>query len=128
MADALAYTDTAEDIVHSYRRVHANSEQTHVVVLSAGNDRYAVVAYDLDPVDLQPVAAEAVAFDPTLDGAVERARRWMEAHPRGVAGGGAGAESWGQKLKRALLMAGQKLDEYGNRQMEQMDQQQGGGQ
>lgn len=111
---ALPYDDTAEDVVATYRRVHGNGEQTHVAVLSAGREHYAAVAYDLDPVTFTPVAAEAVAYDPTLDGCVERAQRWMDQHPKGVADDGDGG-GWMDKLWAVL----KRLDEYGNEQLDE---------
>lgn len=118
---ALPYDGTTEDVVATYRRVHGNGEQTHVAILSAGREHYVAVAYDIDPVEFTPVAAEAVAYDPTLEGCVERARRWMDSHPKGVAadedGGG-----WLSKVWAVLA----RLDEYGNEQLDDIEGQQGG--
>lgn len=122
---ALPYTDTDDDLVHTYRRVHANGEQTHVAVLTAGDSRYVAVAYDIDPAELVPVGAECVAFDPTLEGVVERARRWMEQHPKGVLGDEQGGGR-GSKLVGAIVKGANKLNDYGNQQMEQMQEQQEG--
>jgi len=101
-----AYTDTdgEESILDAYQRVHANGEQTHVHITTAG-DRYAVVAVDLDPRDYDAPAAEPIAYSPTLGAAREQARTWMEQHPKGVLQD-AGGTSWTAKLWSAL----QKLD------------------
>lgn len=128
----LPYNDTDDDLVATYRRVHANGEQTHVAVLSAGSNDYVAVAYDIDPRDYVPVAAECVAFDPTLEGVCERARRWMQQHPKGVAGADESGEGGGSggRMLGAVMQMGKKLNDYGNQQMHDIQnaQQQNGGQ
>jgi len=126
----LPYTDSDEDVVKTYRRVHANGEQTHVALLSAGSDDYVAVAYDIDPREYRPVAAECVAFDPTLEGVCERARRWMQRHPKGVAEASDGGSDGGGRVMGAVMKMGKKLNDYGNQQIEQVQesQQQNGGQ
>lgn len=119
------YQDTRDEAVHTYGRVHGNGEQTHVSILSCGSDHYVAVAYDVDPGDFEPIAAECVAYDPTLEGAVERAKRWMERNPKGVAyqeGNGDGGEN---KILAFLKRMARNVNEYGNQQMDEM-QQQGG--
>lgn len=122
----LPYNDTDDDLVKTYRRVHANGEQTHVAILSAGSDYYVAVAYDIDPRDFIPVAAECVAFDPTLEGVCERAQRWMERHPKGVMG--ENESGGGSRFMSAIVKGANKLNDYGNQQVQQMQEQQDGGQ
>jgi len=81
-----AYQDSRQDIIDSHKRIHSNGEETHIHVLSAG-ERYAVVAFDVDPREYDAVDAECVAYTPTVEAAQERAQAWMEQHPKGVAGG-----------------------------------------
>jgi len=69
------YDETDDDVVRTYRRVHGNGEQTHVAVLSVSDRDYAAVAYDLNPAAFEPVAAEAIGYDPTLEGIHERTER-----------------------------------------------------
>jgi hypothetical protein len=85
-----AYESLPEDIAKSYRRIHANGEETRVHILSCGEDRYVTVAVDVDPKEFQPGAAATIAYSPSIDAAHERAQAWMEAHPRGVDPGGNG--------------------------------------
>lgn len=120
------YANTDDELIDTYRRIHANGEQTHVVVMTAG-EAYVATAYDIDPVDLAPVAAECVAYDPTIEGIGERVQRWMQANPRGVVGDGGGenGDGLGQKLNRFFIRMLKRLNEYGNRQMEDMHQQGG---
>lgn len=82
------YNDTRDECVKTWGRAHANGEQTHVAVVTVGNDRYAAVAYDVDPADFSALEAACVAYDPTLEGVTTKAQRWMENHPKGVAPGG----------------------------------------
>lgn len=112
------YNPTDEEVARSYRRIHANSEQTHIAILSAGDSAYVAVAYDVDPVEFRPVAAECIAYDPTIDGVAQKADRWMETHPRGVADDddtGGASRLWG------IL---QKLNDYGTRLVENQPQHQ----
>lgn len=118
----LPFTETDESVLDTYRRVHGNGEQTHVAVLSAGESRYVAVAYDIDPVELAPGAAECVAYDPTLEGVRERARRWMERNPKGVIGD---AEDGGSgRLTGSIIKGLKKMNDYGNQQVEQVQEQQ----
>lgn len=119
MPETFAEADDAA--VRSFRRVHANGEQTRVLVVKVADRDYAAIAYDLDPSDFTPLAAECIAYDPTVEGATERAERWMQAHPKGVLGAGDddGGSRWLDVLKR---IAG-KINEYGNEQIEQTQQQ-----
>ncbi|TQQ78596.1 hypothetical protein EGH24_13825 [Halonotius terrestris] len=87
--DGHAYTQLTTEDGHpptAWQRVHANGEQTRVVIEPWG-DAFAVIAADIDPADFEGLAAEVVAVDPTVDGAEERARRWLAANPKGVAPG-----------------------------------------
>lgn len=113
------YTQTKEDIAASYRRIHGNSEQTHIAVLSAGENAYVAVAYDVDPREYEPVAAEIIAYDPTIDGVVQKADRWMETHPKGVLGE---SESGGGGSR--VLSALKKLNDYGNNLADQPEESQ----
>jgi len=79
-----AYHDATEDIVTSYKRIHANDEQTTVYILSAGDEWYVSVAADVDPVEGEPGAGEVIAYSPTIDGIHQRTERWLETHSRGV--------------------------------------------
>jgi hypothetical protein len=88
-----AYQDATEDIVTSYKRIHGNSEQTAVYVLSVGEEWYLSVACDVDPVDADPGQAELIGYAPTIDGIHKRTERWLETHARGV-----GAEDSGDGL------------------------------
>lgn len=106
----------------SFRRVHGNSEQTHVHIYQLGEREYAAVAFDIDPVEFIPQAAETVAYDPTLDGATERAYRWMQHNPKGVAGDDGGGRGISEKIMNAL----KKIDDYGNEQVDDIRQQEGG--
>lgn len=100
-----AYTESDETIVHSYRRIHANGEQTHVHILSTG-DRYTVVAADVDPREFVPVAGETIGYEPTVESAQERAQAWMEANSKGIAE----SDGKGNVIVRLL----KKLNDYGN--------------
>lgn len=111
------YSSTKEDIVKTYRRIHANGEQTHVAIITVGEDNYAAIAYDVDPRDYDPVAGEIIAFDPTLEGAVERADRWMDTHPKGILGGQEDDDSGG--LWSAVMRGLKKLNDYGNDMIEE---------
>ena len=98
----LPYTRAGDPIetVSSYRRVHANSEQTHVVIAAISDQSYVAFAYDIDPRDYDAVAGELIGYEPTLDGAQTRAQQWMHQHPRGIGadedgGGGIGAKLFG---------------------------------
>jgi len=109
-----AYNDNPEDIAKSYRRIHANGEETHVHILSCGEDRYVVVAADVDPREFAGGGAACLGYAPSIDAAHERAEVWMEQHPKGVApdgddGPGLAARIWG---------ALQKLDQSENQQTE----------
>lgn len=113
------YNPTSNDSVKAWARIHGNGEQTHVHVLDVGDD-YIVVAVDIDPRDYEPVASDLLAYDPTLEGAVERAQRWMESNPKGIAGGDGQANgSGGSKLMGAL----KKLNDYGNSLADQQQHQ-----
>lgn len=113
------YGDTKEDIVKTYRRIHANGEQTHVAIISVGEDDYAAISYDVDPRDYDPVAGKLIAFDPTLEGAVERADRWMETHPKGILGT---QDEDGDGLWDSVMRALKKLNDYGNDMIEEQQQ------
>jgi len=121
------YTESPEDIVKTWFRSHQNSEQTRVSILSAGDDAYVAVAYDVDLGDYSPVAAELIAFDPTLEGAHQRATRWMERNPKGVAyqDGDESGDGGGGKVVSVLKRLAKNVNDYGNQQMEDI-QQQGG--
>lgn len=102
-----AYTSSEESLAKSYQRIHANSEQTHVHILSVGDSAYAAVAFDVDPREYEPVDAEIIAYDPTLDGVVARTDRWLETNPKGIA-----SESSGGLWARLLGLL-EHLDDYG---------------
>lgn len=121
------YSETDDDVVRTYRRVHANGEQTHVAIVSASERDYAAVAYDLRPGDFTPLAAEAIGYDPTLEGIRERVERWLDEHPKGVLGGDSGESGDGGRDWKKLFMKVLKgLNDYGNKQRDQMQQNQGG--
>lgn len=123
MTVELPYTETDETVHDTYRRVHANGEQTHVVILSAGSNYHVAVAYDIDPAEVEPVGGECIAYDPTLEGARERARRWMERNPKGVLGESESGGS-GKRIVGAIVKGANKLNDYGNQHVEQMQDQQ----
>lgn len=100
-----AYSDVGGHVERSWRRVHANSEQTYVYVVSTGDAGYAAIAADVDPREYKPVEAEIIAYDPTLEGAIERAERWMEQNRKGVASSSSGG------VLRKLY---EKLNDFGN--------------
>ena len=106
-----AYQDASEDIVTSYKRIHANDEQTAVYILSMGDEWYLSVACDVDPVDAQPGAAELIGYAPTIDGIHKHTERWLETHSRGVM-----SDEDGDGLATKVWNALQKLD-----QSEQME-------
>lgn len=123
------YDDADDDGVRAYRRIHANGEQTRVMIIKVADRDYAAVAYDVDPSEFTPLQAETIAYDPTLEGATERAERWMQQHPKGVAqslSNGDGGESGSSTLSKITAMAG-KLNDYGNDLRENAQQQQQGG-
>ena len=113
-----AYNDTKEEMVTSFRRIHANGEQTAVHIISSGNERYVTVAVDVDPRDFSPVASEAIGYDPTIESAHERATAWMEANPKGVAG--ENGDSSGGFLKKLF----HRINDYGNELQKQNQQNQ----
>lgn len=113
------YSETTNDAVNSWARIHGNGEQTHVHIVTIADD-YAAVALDVDPREYEPVAAELLAFDPTLEGAMERARRWMETHPKGVLGDAAGDGGGG--MGSAVVEGLKKLNDYGNNLADQQQQ------
>lgn len=115
------YDDTADKVVATFGRIHGNGEQTHVAVLSRGQNAYVAVAYDIDPGDYEPVAAAAIAHDPTLEGVEARAKRWMEQNPKGVAPEGGGADGGPGLLRRIVA----KLLDFGERRAEKLEQQHG---
>ncbi len=92
------YQQQDDTSVAAYSRVHANGERTHVYILEVGT-RYAAVATDVDPVAFDAVAGELIAYSPTVEAAREHSTRWMETHPKGVAGTGGG---WLSKLTSLL--------------------------
>lgn len=120
------YTETKDQVVKAYRRVHANSEQTHVMVLTVGEDDYIAVAYDIDPVEVEPLGSTVVGYDPTLEGITDRAQRWMQGHPKGILGGKSG-QSQGSSFSTKIMTLLRKLNDYGNEQMQTMQEQDGGG-
>jgi light-regulated signal transduction histidine kinase (bacteriophytochrome) len=93
------YTDHGESVIDSYRRVHGNGEETHILIVSC-NERYVALAYDVDPRDFEPVASHLISYSPTQQAAEERVRVWMENNPKGVAydqeddSEGIGAKIW----------------------------------
>lgn len=103
-----AYQDTSESIATSFRRIHANGEETHVHIVSAG-ERYVVIAADVDPREFEAVAGECIAYAPTLEVAHERATAWMEQRSKGVLGE---ADSGGGSSKIMDMI--RKLNDYGN--------------
>ena len=116
------YDETDDDVVRTYRRVHANGEQTHVAVLSVSDRDYAAVAYDLNPAAFESVATEAIGYDPTLEGIHERTERWLEAHPKGVLGGNGEDSGGGRGIVAYLKRVAVKLNEYGNEQVTDMQE------
>lgn len=118
------YTETNEGVLKTCRRIHANGEQTHVAILSVGDRDYVAVAYDIRPSDFTPIAAEAIGYDPTIEGVVERVERWLDEHPKGVAyeGSEAGGSGGGRDWKKTIMTILKRLNEYGNRQREQITQ------
>ena len=102
------YSEADETLVEAYGRTHANGERTMVHIVSVG-ERYAAVGIDVDPVEFEPVDAEIIAYSPTETAAREHATRWMEQHPRGVAGDGKESGVVG-----SLLTGLQKLDQSAN--------------
>lgn len=108
------YNDTRDECVKTWGRAHANGEQTHVAVVTVGDDRYAAVAYDVDPADFSALAAACVAYDPTLEGVTTKAQRWMENHPKGVAPGDGGGEGWLSRAWRKFMAWSEQVAE--NRQ------------
>lgn len=119
------YDETDDDVVRTFRRVHANSEQTHVAIVSVGERDYAAIAYDIDPAEFHPIAAECVAYGPTVEGVNERAERWMDTHAKGIAPAQNG-ESGGSGMWSAVKRMAKKMNDYGNDMMDQQQQQQGG--
>jgi hypothetical protein len=107
------FPESESGIVNSYERIHANSEQTHVHILRLDEDRYVVVATDVDPVDFQPGQSETIAFCPTRKGARKHAKRWMEQNAKGVGSSGSGSR---------IVTALQKLNEYGNKMQDNQQQ------
>lgn len=110
------YSDASGTTKDAWARVHGNGEQTHVVLLSVGNDSHVAVAYDIDPRSFEPLAAEAIAYDPTIEGCRTRATRWMEEHPKGILGDGSGG---GSGVVSKMVDGVKKLNEYGNDLAEQ---------
>lgn len=101
------------DTVRTYRRVHATSEQTHILMTCLDDEHWIAVAVDTDPRSYEPVASELIAYDPTRTGAEKHAERWMQDNPKGVA-----ANSGGGILRRALS----KLAAWGEQMNEQQQQ------
>jgi hypothetical protein len=123
------YTETTEDVLKTYRRIHGNSDQTHVAILSLGERDYVSVAVDVNPGDFEGQAAEVVAYDPTIEGVHERTQRWMDGHPKGVLGGqpqGSEGGKQGSKVLDILKRIVRGINDYGNQQVDDI-QQQGGG-
>lgn len=123
------YTETNEDVVKTYRRVHNNGEQTHVIVQSLGQRDYVGVAVDVNPGDFEGQAAEVIAYDPTLEGVHERTQRWMDTHGKGVLGGqpqGSEGGKQGSKVVEILKRMAKGINDYGNQQVDQMQNQNGG--
>lgn len=117
------YDEADDDVVRAYRRVHANGEQTRVIIVKVADRDYAAIAYDLRPSDFTPMAAVPIAYDPTVEGVEERAERWMQEHPKGAMQAlDAEEDSGSGTLSKLKGMAG-KLNEYGNDLREQQMQQ-----
>lgn len=116
----IPYNDTDDDLVRTHGRVHGNGEQTHVAMLSCGDRAYVAVAYDVRPQDYTPIAADIVAYDPTIEGVRAKAEKWMERNPKGIAPGddGGGGRGW----MRAIVAGAKRLNDYGNSLAEQGQQ------
>lgn len=93
-------TDTDEDddpafepvdgtCIAARTREHRNDEETHVVVVGLGGDRFLAVAVDVDE-DCEPVASHLITSAFTSDEAVERADAWVEKNPKGIKGEASG--------------------------------------
>lgn len=111
-----AYQDYEHGYAHSWKRIHGNAEETHVFIMEQTDD-YLVLAMDIDPRDWEPVAAEAVAYEPTLEGAVKRSESWMRENPKGIAGG-----EDGSRIMGALKKIAEKTDDYGSQQVEELQE------
>lgn len=105
-----AYTEAREGLVGTYRRVHANGEQTYVYIVSAGESAYVGVVADVDPREYEGVSGEVVAYDPTLEGVQARVERWLQSNPKGLAGSSGGASG----LLGRLLGVLRRVDDYGS--------------
>jgi hypothetical protein len=123
------YQDTNDDVVHTYGRAHDNGEQTHLAILSLGDRDYVAVAFDVDPANYDGQAAEVVAYDPTIEGVHERTERWMQANGKGVLGGqpqGSEGGDGGSRVVEMLKRIVRGVNDYGNQQVDQMQNQNGG--
>jgi len=113
-----AYTNHDHGYAASWRRIHGNSEETHVFVIER-NDDYMAVALDIDPRDWSAVASDAICYEPTLESAIKKAQTWMREHPKGIAssksGSGAMAKLWGI-LKKFDQSASDDLQSIGDNQ------------
>lgn len=107
-----AYQDATEKVAQSWKRIHANGEETHVHILTAG-ERHAAIAVDINPIDFEIVDSAVISYSPTKEGATEQAYAWMEQHPKGVAGGGGG----GSRLMGLL----KKINDYGENLADQQN-------
>lgn len=118
-----AYDDDDAELVNVLRRIHANSEQTWVLVVETDADNYAAVAVDIDPREYEAVAAEEIAHSPTATGANKRAEQWAAEHSKGVAGD---SKSGGHltRLVSKVADAGESLAENQQQQQQQNQQQQ----
>jgi hypothetical protein len=108
-----AYDDTREKAEATYRRIHANGEQTFVHIISCG-ERYIVIAADVDPRNYEGVEGELIDYASTKRGAKDKARAWMEQHPKGIVGDSGGGSG-------RIMGFFKKLNDYGNSMAEQQD-------
>lgn len=114
-----AYQNSNLRSVVSWRRIHGNGEETHVVIHEHGDD-YVATAVDIDPRSYEAVASAHLGFEPTIESAEKKAEAWMREHPKGILGDGGESGGIGSKINAAALKLMKKLDEYGNKQVEEI--------
>lgn len=115
-----AYERSDHAAAKSWKRIHGNAEETHVVIVALNGD-YMGVAMDVAPAEWELQAAELLCYEPTAGAAEQKTETWLHNNPKGVlGGGGSDGESKAMEIGKKVFNA---LDQSANQELDSMQDQ-----